>query len=234
MKAVVVVLLLAASARAGIGQDCETARCAVQSTVEQRCPCAAAVTHGAYVRCVAQVLKELAADATIPVHCKGSIKRCAARSTCGRGAGAVTCDIPKVPGTCAVGLGFCIHPDGSILYAHSCASDADCVIESRCRISASAERCTAQGGAVASRASCCTQCGTPCAPGVTCGSSEICVIFGPFGPGAFSQTCQPVPAGCELDRTCGCVSDALCPSPNVCRDLDAPGDRILCECAACV
>lgn len=235
----IVALLLAASsvpARAQV--DCEAARCSVQAAIDTRCPCAAAATHGAHVRCVAQAVRELAADATIPVGCKGPIKRCAARSTCGRRAGTVVCEDPVVSGTCHVGLGFCSDPEGSILYTHPCSSDADCVLESRCRISASAERCAARGGTVATRTSCCATCTpsgeTPCAPGLTCSASEICVRFGPIGPGGFSVTCHPLPAGCELNATCGCVSAALCPAPNVCWDVEAPGNVILCECTACV
>jgi hypothetical protein len=239
MKALLVVALLLAAARvpARAQIDCEPARCAAQPTIDARCPCAEAATHGAHVRCVAQVLKELAADATIPVRCKGPIRRCASRSTCGRRPGTVVCERPVVSGTCLVGLGFCSDPAGSILYTHPCSSDADCVLESRCRISASAERCVARGGTVATRTSCCAACvpssGTPCGAG-RCGAGEVCVVFGPFGPGGFSRTCHPVPAGCELDRTCGCLSATLCQEPHVCHDVEAPGDVILCECTACV
>jgi hypothetical protein len=62
----------------------------------------------------------------------------------------------------------------------------------------------------------------------------MCVIFGPIGPGGYAQTCHPTPAGCELDPTCGCVSPSLCAPPNVCHDVERPGDVILCECTACV
>jgi hypothetical protein len=235
---VAAVLLVASGVPARAEDECETSRCAVQRTIDERCPCAEATTHGAHVRCVAQVVKELAAAGMIPISCKGKITRCAARSTCGRRPGSVVCDVPRLGGVCAIGLGFCIHPDGSIRYTHPCSADADCVLESRCRISASAERCTARGGTVATRTSCCAECapssGTPCAPGVTCSADEICVRFGPVGPGGFSLTCHPVPVGCELDRTCGCVAPALCPEPHVCYDVEAPGDVIFCECNVCV
>ena len=239
MRTVVVAALVfaASSAAAGLGDDCEAARCAVRTTIDQRCPCAEAATHGSYVRCVAQVVAEFAADAAVPVECRGKIKRCAARSTCGRRVGTVVCDIPRLSGTCAVGLGFCQHPEGSILYSHPCSSDADCVIESRCRISSSADRCAAQGGTVATRPSCCAECppssGTPCGPELLCSPSEICMVFGPVGPGGFNHTCHPVPAGCELTRTCGCVSTVLCLPPHVCWDVEVPGDVILCECTSC-
>jgi hypothetical protein len=230
-------LLAASTVRVQAQVDCEDARCGAQAIIDARCPCAEAATHGAYVRCVAQVVKELAADATIPVRCKGRITRCAARSTCGRRPGTVVCEIPRVSGTCPIGLGFCHDPQGEIDYTRGCSSDADCVYDRRCRISASAERCVAQGGVVGTGTSCCAACaspGTPCGAGLTCSTDEICVVFGPVGPGGFFRTCHPVPAGCELDRTCGCVSSTLCATPNVCHDLEAPGDVIVCECTACV
>jgi hypothetical protein len=63
--------------------DCEPARCAVQAALEAECPCTAASNHGRHVSCVAHVVKRLADEGTIPVNCKGKIKRCAARSVCG-------------------------------------------------------------------------------------------------------------------------------------------------------
>src|SRR5262245_12086922 len=85
--------------------DCEAARCAVQSDLAE-CPCdlgvpggtAAATNHGHYVSCVAHAVNGLAKDKTIPNNCKGKIRRCAARSTCGK-PGAVVCLIPRL-GTC--------------------------------------------------------------------------------------------------------------------------------------
>lgn len=235
---VVTLLLLASSAPARSPVDCEAARCAVQSAVGQGCPCAEGATRSEHFRCVARVVRDLVRDGTVPLACRRSIKHCATRSVCGRPAGAVACDIPEVMGTCAIGLGFCHHPDGTILYTHPCSSDADCVIESRCRITPSAERCMARGGTVAAGPNCCAGCGpavgTPCGPGLNCNADEICVIFGPVGPGGFNQTCHPVPEGCEENRTCGCVSDALCPAPHICYDTEIPGDVIFCECTACV
>jgi hypothetical protein len=237
VSSVALLLAVAGQLPAAEPVECEDVRCAVQGTIEQRCPCSAAASHGAQVRCVAGVVKELAAAGAIPARCKGTVRRCASRSTCGR-PGAVACDVARLVGTCAIGLGFCRHPDGSILHSLPCSSDADCVLESRCHVEASAERCAARGGTVAARESCCTQCppggATPCGPGLTCGASEVCVIFGPFGPGGFSQTCHPVPAECDLDRTCGCLADELCTSPHVCHDVERPGSVIFCECTACV
>ena len=82
MKARVVALLILASSVPGLARvDCDGAGCRVQATLDARCPCREAATHGAYVQCVARVVKELAAEATIPTECRGRITRCAARSS---------------------------------------------------------------------------------------------------------------------------------------------------------
>jgi hypothetical protein len=61
--------------------------------------------------------------------------------------------------------------------------------------------------------------GRTCAPqacgAVTCDvDTEVCVGIGPFGP-SVDHACEPIPAGCQSDRTCGCVEAALCPSGTV-------------------
>jgi hypothetical protein len=127
MQAFAAVLLFLAStvpARAQI--DCETARCALQSAVDQRCPCTEAATRGEYVRCVATVVRELVGDGTIPLACKREVKRCATRAICGRPPGAVVCDIPKLSGTRSAPAAIIRRLDP---LHDSCSSDADCVLE---------------------------------------------------------------------------------------------------------
>ncbi len=63
-------------------------------------------------------------------------------------------------------------------------------------------------------------------------ATEICVYrfeFGPVGP----PKCEPVPEGCEDDRSCDCVGDALCTTiASECHNSD--GDNaIRCECPIC-
>jgi hypothetical protein len=205
---VVAVLLLAVTpARADV--DCDAARCAVQSTIDAQCDCAAATTHGDYVRCVAHAVNELVEGGTLPVACKGKVRRCASRSVCGKRAGFVVCDLPV---RCPVG---------------TC---------SRCRLAPSAERCLARGGTVSSRPSCCASCqppgATPCGPVLTCdGASEVCVSREPVGP-AIVYDCRPVPVGCELDRTCACAGASFCQPPfDVCNDTGV--NAIDCVCPLC-
>ena len=208
--AVMVSLLLFGSsviARADV--DCEASRCTVQDAIDAQCSCAGAETHGNYVSCVAHAVKQLVEDGKVPVECKGAVKRCASRSICGKRAGFVVCDLPV---RCAAG---------------KC---------SRCGLAPSAERCLARGGTVSSRPSCCATCQprtpTPCGPTLMCDSAtEICVSSGPVGP-AIIYECQPVPAGCEFERTCACAAASLCQPPFVvCTDVG--NNAIDCNCPPC-
>jgi len=139
---------------------------------------------------------------------------------------------------CPIGLGFCPDESGAPDYGRPCSQDADCVAETRCKIVSSAERCVARGGIVGTRASCCPECApspqTPCGPELRCdATSELCMIRGPVGPGVI-HTCEPIPAGCESDRTCGCAATSLCQAPfDTCHDVEGPGDAIFCECLMC-
>lgn len=65
--------------------------------------------------------------------------------------------------------------------------------------------------------------GRTCDP-QTCGTTtcnvelEVCVGIGPIGP-SVAHSCEPIPSGCEHDRTCECV-ESLCPSGTVaCSDV---------------
>jgi hypothetical protein len=140
--------------------DCEAARCAVQAALDQHCPCLGVPTgtaagkkpnHGRYVSCVVHQVNDLAKNGTIPNNCRGQVKRCAARSICGK-ADFVTCQIP-VLGTCDTLTGTCVD-DSTLL----CTSDADCVLGSRCKIKHSAEQCMEKGGTVGTSSTCCSDC----------------------------------------------------------------------------
>src|SRR4029450_11806292 len=70
--------------------DCEPARGAAPSAVEGAWPCGARATgtvganHGRSVSCVAHEVNRLAKSGDVPNNCKGKIRRCAARSICGK------------------------------------------------------------------------------------------------------------------------------------------------------
>ena len=138
--------------------DCEPARCAVQSAVDSQCPCfgvptgTASANHGRYVSCVAHAVNKLSKQGDVPTNCKGKIRRCAARSICGK-EGAVICRIPRL-GTCDTSTGTCVENA-----ALACTSDADCVLEMRCKMKRSADLCMEKGGIVDTTAtSCCPGC----------------------------------------------------------------------------
>ena len=149
----VLVLVAGGTIASATQVDCEPARCATQSAIATQCPaCADASNHGAYVSCVAHVVRGLAADGTIPINCKGKVTRCAARSVCGK-PGFVTCHIP---------ISECVIPVGSL--TGTCASDSavictdDLQCGSSCRIKSTSERCTERGGTVGTESSCCASC----------------------------------------------------------------------------
>lgn len=133
--------------------DCEAARCAVQMAIDTECPCdlTGATNHGQHVSCVAHVVNRLSKQnpPAIPINCKGRIKRCAARSICGK-AGFVTCQIP-VAGTCDLTTMTCERT------GLPCLTDAECTT-TKCKTKASSDLCMAAGGTVGGGTTCCASC----------------------------------------------------------------------------
>jgi len=144
---VAAILLALPAAPVAAQVDCEAARCAVQAAVNTACLCDQATNHGRYVSCVAHVVKDLSSQSLVPTNCKGKVKRCAARSTCGK-PGFVTCTVPT--DTCNLATSTCTGNP-----ALTCATDFDC--GTRCRTKSSAEKCTAPG--VVGSGTCCASCG---------------------------------------------------------------------------
>jgi hypothetical protein len=140
--------------------DCDAARCAVQAAIDQHCPCLGVPTgtaagkkpnHGRYVSCVVHQVNDLAKAGMIPNNCRGRIKRCAARSICGK-ADFVTCSIP-VLGTCDTTTGTCVE-DPTIF----CMDDTQCAVGTKCKIKHSADLCEMKGGTVGTSPTCCSDC----------------------------------------------------------------------------
>jgi hypothetical protein len=102
------VLFLPAAARSACTD--QAAVDATRAAADAACDCAGAATHGAYVRCVAGVAKAAADAGTLPRNCKGSVVRCAAKSTCGKpdfvtccrtnARGKQTCSVKRDPSAC--------------------------------------------------------------------------------------------------------------------------------------
>ena len=96
--------------------------------------CLSAASHGQYVSCIARQANLAAQNLTLPKECKGAVKKCAAKSTCGK-AGFVTCCRSKP------------RPDGSTA--------------TKCSIKRDAAHCTAPKGGTAcagTQSSCCDAC----------------------------------------------------------------------------
>ena len=86
------------------------------------CSCDGADNHGRFVSCVAHVVKDLVADGTVPVNCKGKVVSCAAKSTCGK-PGFVRCLFPTdtcvvdpvtLLGTCAENPALACSPTSTV------------------------------------------------------------------------------------------------------------------------
>jgi len=146
-----IVALVGVASHAGVAQtDCESARCAVQTAIDQNCSCTAATNHGQYVSCVAHQVKQLSRAGQVPTNCKGKVTRCAARSVCGK-TGFVTCLLPI--DSCDTTTGTCASNP-----AIPCTTALDC--GSKCHTKSSATLCTAAGGTVGGGSTCCAACVT--------------------------------------------------------------------------
>jgi hypothetical protein len=138
---------------------CEDYRCEFQARLEAECPCDQQGNHGNYVSCVAHIVNDLV-DEGLPTNCKGKLKRCAAKSVCGKqDRGFSTCTTYEY-GTCVIDettqAGACDF-DPTV----ACTVDTDCVESTRCKITRHADRCTENGGALNLAPTCCSNCVTP-------------------------------------------------------------------------
>jgi len=143
----------------------------VDAAVAVECPCEGQMlpdesvapwrNHGQYVRCVVQYRNQLRKAGCVTPQERRSIKRCAARSTCGK-ADRVLCCISTI-GTCDD-----VSPDGlpeglcSNDQDLACDTDEDCT-DSRTRITRGEAACTDAGGEVTGTGSVCTPCAPPAA-----------------------------------------------------------------------
>ena len=110
---------------------------AVRDEILASCPCTG--NHGQHVSCVAHALKEAVASGRLDVNCKGKVVRCAARSTCGKKDGFVTCSVCD-PGTCTNGL----CDDG----VTTCTDSSECAaVLRRCSTKSDASKCAVPASA---------------------------------------------------------------------------------------
>jgi len=155
------VILLAVAGAAGLFPASVYGRCddpaaaeAARARIAETCRCDAATRHGQYVSCVAREVRTAVTNG-LPTNCKGAVVRCAARSTCGKKTGFVTCCFATA-GTCTEGL----CQDGST----PCSSAEACPAITQCRTKSSPEKCTAAGGSPGSGSCCDAMCTPPASP----------------------------------------------------------------------
>jgi len=109
----------AAARAAGCGSmpGDDMAKATVRAAMEMQCPCAAATSRGAYIRCAKGVVNRAVLDGVLPAYCASTVKKCATRSTCGRPPGWVTCCRTTATGrtTCKVksSAAKCTAPSGA-------------------------------------------------------------------------------------------------------------------------
>lgn len=133
----------------------------VRAQIASTCVCNSATNHGRYVSCVAHAVRDAVANG-LPTNCKGTVTRCAARSTCGKKTGFVTCCF-ATPGKCANGM--CAGSDTA------CSTDTECPARTRCSVKSSSDHCTAQGGS----------------PGTGSCCDAVCSVTPPSPSGAFLE-----------------------------------------------
>ena len=147
MRPIVFVLALvgALATTSPASAGCSDSRvAAVRTQINQTCTCTG--NHGQYVSCVARAVSAAVRNGDLDVNCKGAVTRCAARSTCGKKSGFVTCAICS-PGTCTGG--FC--DDG----VTACTDSSTCPpVLDHCSTKSSSDLCAVKGG-IAGSGSCC-------------------------------------------------------------------------------
>jgi len=99
-------------------------RAAARMDVVANCDCTGASNHGAYVKCSANRLKNN--NPNLPKSCRGTVQKCAAKSTCGK-PGFIICCKKNSAGkaTCAPkkDCGHCVAPNGGSM---CCSQNTSC------------------------------------------------------------------------------------------------------------
>ena len=93
MTGVLAVSFLLGVARVGDAACTDPRVNTVRMGAEATCHCTTATNHGQYVKCVAAYAKSQV-PANLDKNCTGAVKKCAAKSICGK-PGSVTCCVTK-------------------------------------------------------------------------------------------------------------------------------------------
>ena len=92
---------LSGTARAKSCSD-DAAVAAARRMAAEECDCTAFKNHGQYVKCVGEVVKQLADTGALPTQCKGDVMRCAANSICGKPGFVTCCRVQKGRVKCSI------------------------------------------------------------------------------------------------------------------------------------
>jgi hypothetical protein len=223
VRGVLVLMLVLAgtrTARSACGTDPGDAAAvaAARVEVESACPCAAAPDHRAHVRCAAGVADAQVGLGNLPARCRFDVRRCAARSTCGR-PGAVTCcrTMPGGATRCRIAgsPSRCTSPPGGSACVGSAASCCDACGAGGCVTTTTTTTLPPPCGNF-------PVCNGTCPPGLLCGIADdiggLCGCFPdgsqPCGDASFPFCNGTCPAGGHCgtlapipDGACACVPD---------------------------
>ena len=244
VRAALVLALLLAPGRpyAGCGDDPGDAQevADARAQVAGDCDCRG-TTHATYVRCAAHIANDRVAVEQLRPQCRKALKRCAARSTCGR-PGAITCCR-----TDARGRTRCtIKRDQSA--CHSSPGGAACTGPLPCCPACAESGCapsstTSTTSSSTSTTTAATLVRAPCTGGSSfptcggaCSGSDACGLDVDFDPSPIS-TCScfsagVTPCGASAYPQCGgvCFGDHVCQAFHV--GPDVRGDLAFCGCVA--
>ena len=177
-----------------------------RAAVAANCDCAGATSHGAYVGCAAQQ-----ANLTlVNKSCAGAVKRCAARSTCGKPVGAVTCCVTKATGTkCKIkrDAEHCTGRAGSTACVGSYTSCCDACGSAGCATTTTTTTTTSSTTSTTFGYTGCDQIFSSCG---SCGAG-ICVPV--CGPGC-TLVCVDTRFGTSDCRPCSGGGPLLCVDPS--------------------
>lgn len=186
-----------------------------RAEVATECDCDGAPDHRTYVACAARIAKQRATSGMLPPSCKGAVKRCARRSTCGR-PGSVPCCIER-KGTLACRI---------VGDAASCSERGGCAGGAVSCCEACVPFCTPTTSTMPPINPCAGQCSCPpgqeCADvrvGCACAPAPAC---GPVGASCGGNCPPGTGEPCHLDTfnghcTCGCIGPGgPCTGPGQC------------------
>ena len=179
-----------------------------RAAVAANCDCDHPTSHGAYVSCAAQQ-----ANATlVNQSCARAVKKCAAKSTCGK-PGSVTCCVTKTGGTkCKIkrDAAHCSASNGSTACAGSYTSCCDACTSTGC--STTSTTTTAFSTTTTTTTTTTTSC--PLATAAYCGGPN-CGLGG-FGSCAPEAFCPQGSICTTTGTTCGCTGAAIpCGDPRL-------------------